>query len=768
MADRAAWILIGSTLLSRAACGAAQPPWRHWIEKPDPARARRLESLFDLRWRSSGGKEGKLSVAPDRGPWGGKYFKFRVRIDHHNAGKYPIGWPSFETQPKPPLDFRGYDAIAYWIRCDTNLRRNLLIRFILWTAGKGRMNTLIPPFPPGRWVQVVHRLDQVPHLDQVCRLHFFLCESDYSHGDEMTFKIGGFQLCRLKRELSKLKGDAAALAMWLGPQGDASERIPIVDAGAARLPALLLAETGPEAALRPDDELRVTFHDAFGGRDIVRAARLGSPAPPGKGTRIRTRLDVSGLAPGYYIAAADVRRRGRSLLAGRVGAADFYIRRPKESMTYSVLSIRAGMALWVRDLLYGDIIGWARAAPPHVYDPLDKSTYLDFIKLYATATWKHTEGNEAGDTGLALAAEAFRQSGDAARRRFAERLLDDSVNHMIQHMQAPSGGVRTTTNELARGGYDRNWAAGGWTYDSNQMGEWMRAITYAVFYYGEDPATRRRARELCAAVRKTADYLVAHAVRPSDGVPRVLRHLRLVERPDGSVEQHTYYQEGRQCDVYLGRALAGLSYYAYARCRLGLSVPDEWWKVMDDTVRWCEWKMKPNGWFDWQCGDVVEGGCHTYLGNIYVGEGLFGVYLAAKAAGRDASARAALRAAHKAYRYVTDDCWVHGRKFGPPTEFWVGPYVYWLFAEYLDAAGPEPKFEQWRAALDRRWRVERRWMDFLDRPRNPAGYVGRAASNGMLNLAVLGYLGLRRLEDLGKPLPWMRRPELPLTRYEKE
>jgi len=357
---------------------------------------------------------------------------------------------------------------------------------------------------------------------------------------------------------------------------------------------------------------------------------------------------------------------------------------------------------------------------------------------------------------------------DDARRRFAERLLDDSVDHMIQHMQAPSGGVRTTTNELARGGYDRNWAAVGWTYDSNQMGEWMRAITYAIFYYAEDSATRGRVRKLCAAVRKTADYLVAHSTRRSHGFPRVLRHLRLVERPDGSVEPHTYYQEGRQCDVYLGRALSGLSYYAYARLRLGERVPDEWWRVMDDTVRWCAWKMKPNGWFDWQCGDAVEGGCHTYLGNIYVGEGLFGVYLAAKAAGREASARVALRAAHKAYRYVTDDCWVHGRKFGPPAEFWVGPYVYWVFTEYLDAAGPEPKFEAWRRAIDRTWRVERQWKDFLDRPIRGAGYVGRASANGMLNLAVLGYLGLRRMEELKRPLPWFRGPRPAPPDDEKE
>ncbi len=741
-------------VFSLSANAAGLLPWQRWIEMPDPAQSKSLESLFSLSWRNSGGKEGRLSIAKDRGPWGGKYFNFHVKIDHHNAGKYPLGWPSFEVQPKPPLDFSGYDAIAYWIRCDTKLNRSLRIRFILWSDGAGRINTPIPAFRPGRWVQVIHRIRKTPRIDKVDRIHFFLSESDYQHGDDMTFKVGGFQLCNLKKELSKLQAGQAAMGLWVGPRADKSERITILEADAERLPALMVFETGEEVSLRAADELRVKFHEVFTGKETWRSTRLATDAPAGKASRITARLDVSGLQPGYYLVVADVLRQGRSLLAGRVGSDDFYIRKPNESMTYTVLSIRTGMVLWLRDLLYGDIIGWAHAALPHVYDPLDKTTYRDFIRLFATATWKHTEGNEAGDTGLALAAEAFRKSGDRVRCRFTEGLLEDSITHMIEHMQAPSGGARTTTNELARGGYAANWAAGGYTYDSNQMGEWMRAITYAILYYSRIPEQRARAKELSAAVRKTGDFLVAHATRDSNGIPKVIRHLRLIERPDGSVRQMTYHQEGRQCDVYLGRALAGLSYYAYAMQQLGEKVPNEWWTVMDNTARWCERKMKPNGWFDWQCADVVEGGCHTYLGNIYVGEGLFGVYLSSKTAGRKARAQAALRAAHKAYRYVTDDCLIRGRQYQPPTEFWVGPYVYWLFTEYLDTAGSEPKFEEWLAALDRTWRVKRKWKDFLDRPRDGKGYVGRAATNGMLNVAVLGYLGIRQMAEVGQPLHW--------------
>ena len=750
------WILAALVVLPLTSASSADLlPWQTWVEKPIQDQTKNLETLFDLTWRNSGGKEGQVSVADDTGPWGGKCFSFHVKIDHHNEGQYPQGWPSFETQPDPPLDFSGYDAIQYSIRCDTEIDRAAMpIRFILWTDGAGRINTPLPSFGPGKWVRVTHKIRDVPEIDKVDRIHFFLCESDYSHGDELTFKIGGFQLCSLTQEPSELAPDEAAVGLWVGERADTSDRIVIIEQDASTLPVLLVIETGNDRRLKADDELHVRLQEMFSGKVARSSQPLGKDVDAGSVSRVTAALEVSDLAPGYYLVVADVRRDGESLLGGRVGSDDLYIRKSDETMTYTVLSIRTGMVMWIRDQLYGDIIGWAKAALPHVYDPLNEETHQDFMRVYASSTWKHTEGNEAGDAGLALAAEAFRKSGDMTRCKFAEWLLEDSITHMIDHMQAASGAARTTTNELSRGGYDEGWAANGFTYDSNQIGEWMRAITYAIIYYSQVPEKRARARELSAAVRKAGDYLVAHSLRDSDGIPNVLRHVRLNEKPDGTVEQVVYHQEGRQCDVYLGRALSGLSYYAYAMQLLGEEVPGEWWPVLDSTVEWTLWKMKPNGWFDWQCEDIVEGGCHTFLGNIYIGEGLFGCYLADRFAGREEAAEKAAEATHKAYRYVTDDCYIKGQKYEYPLEFWVGPYVYWLFTEYLDTVGPDPEFEDWLRVLDDKWRVEREWRDFLDRPSDGSGYVGRAAANGMLNVALLGYLGIKQMEEIGKPLHW--------------
>ncbi len=733
-------------------------PWQQWVEKPIAAQSKSLESLFELQWNDSGGKEGHVSVADAPGPWGGKVLDFKIKIDHHNEGQYPQGWPSFELRPDPKLDFSGYQAIRYKIRCNTTVEGGLPIRFILWSDGQGRMNTLLPTFRAGQWMDVTHRLEDIPALDKVDRVHFYICESDYPHDAELHFEIGGFELVNLEREPTQLQAGEAAMALWVGERADESDHIVFLEDGSMELPLLMAVGTGAEMALRAEDEVQIRLYEVFSGTRTAHTMPLGEAPPAGAITRGTRVVDLSGLQPGYYLMVTDILREGKSLLGGRVGCDDFYVKRPGESMTYTVLSLRTGFVMWMRDLLHGDIMGHTEGALPHTYDPLDEDTYPEFLRLFAHTTGKHTEGNEAGDTGLALAAEAFRKSGDEVRARFTEWLLEDSLNRMMEVMQAPGGGVITWVNELSDMGIGKGGRSEAYgSFDSNQMGEWMRALTYGIIYYQGVGNKPEYARKLSAACRKAADYLVKYSVQDSDGISSVVRHLRLQEAADGTVKQITYHQEGRQCDVYLGRALSGLSYYAYAMQLLGEQVPDSWWPALDNTVKWSEWKMKPNGWFDWQCEDAVEGGCHTFLGNMYIGEGLFGCYLASKYAGREEQARAAAAATSKAYHYVTDDCWIRGTKFGPPTEFWVGPYLYWLLTEYLATVGPDETFTQWLDALDTIWSEERQWRDFLQR--TGEGLVFRASGNGMLDVAILGYLGIKQMEEIGQPLSWPTAPE---------
>ncbi len=748
---RRCWVGLAVGLVAAASGPAAELlPWQQWIWKADTAEVKPLD-IYGLRWTTNS----KLALAKEPGPFGAPYFNFDVTVSHHHPGQYPMGWPSFETRPAPPLSFSGYDALQYWVRVDTDCKGPISLRFILWSGGAGRVNEPITGLKRGEWVQVTQRLAGLPALDQIDRVHFFLCESDYQDKDVLHFQVGGFRLAKLVKEKSKLAADEAACGLWVGERADRSERAVLLEPGTAELPATLLVETGAQRALTTSDTWRVRLHEVFTGQQTVRELPLPQAVAPGTVARLTARVPLTGLAPGYYLAVSDLQRDGRSLLGGRVGCDDFYVKKPGETMAYTVLSVRAGMCQWVRDLLHGDFMGHTRIALPHVYDPLDPKTYGRFLQLYTIVAGKHTEGNEAGDTGLVYAAQAFRAAGDTVRCKFVEGLLEDSLNHMMNRMQAPSGATITWANELAdngviegRGGPTEAFGS----YDSNQIGEWIRPLAYAMLYYRTVPGREDYARRLSAASRRAAEYLVRHSTRDSDGLAKVVRHLHLSETPDGQVKQVVYQQEGRQCDVYLGRALAGVSYYAYAMQVAGEQVPEHWWPVLDNTVRWSARKMKPNGWFDWQCADIVEGGCHTFLGNIYIGEGLFGCYLADRRAGRAEQAKEAAEATRKAYRYVTDDCYIKGQKYEYPLEFWVGPYVYWLFQQYLDLCGPDAKLTDWLTVLDRRWSAERGWHDFLDRA--PSGGCGRTETNGMLVMAIMGYLGLKQMATAQQPWVW--------------
>ena len=745
------------SLVASVAAPAADDllPWQRWIERANPDQVKPLDDLMAGAWENSGGKEGSLTRSEENGPWGGPYLRFHVKIDHFNEGKYPLGWPSFQHKPPEPLDLSGWDALQYWIRCHRGFDHPATLRFILHTGGQGVVNEYIQPSPADEWVQMTRKIRDLPNIDKVTLIHFFLCENEYAHEEEMTFEVGGLRLCNLTREVSGLAPDEAGMALYVGERADTSDEAVILDEGAATLPLLMVFETGERASFGPDATLRLAFREVFSGWETSFTQPLGAELPAGEMTRVTAQADLSAanLQPGYYSVVTDLLSADGSVLGGRVGSDDLYIRAPNESMTLTVLSIRTAMSLWVRDLLHGDIMCRTDIHLPHSYDPLSEQTYADFLRVFAHTTGKHTEGNEAGDTGLLFAAEAFRKSGDMTRCKFTEGLIEDSFRHMIEKMQAPSGATITWANELVT--EDGIGKSGGTQpfghYDSNQIGEWIRPIARGIIYYSQIPEKRDYARELSAAARKAADYLVAHSLQDSDGIPGVVRHLRLNEKQDGTVEQITYHQEGRQCDVYLGRALSGLSYYAYAMQLLGEEVPAEWWEAMDNTVKWTLWKMKPNGWFDWQCGDEVEGGCHTFLGNIYIGEGLFGCYLADRQAGRDEQAQIAAQATAKAYHYVTDDCYIRGRKYEYPLEFWVGPYVYWLFTEYQDTIGPDERLEDWLETLDERWSVEREWRDFLTRE---SGAGMRTGTNGMLEISILGYLGIKQMGEVGQPFAY--------------
>ena len=195
-----------------AAEAAKRLPWQREVDLPDPTATKPLPDLVSERWKSTGGAEGSVAPSAENGPWGSPYLRFRIKVDHFNAAAYPQGWPAIGYDSQPPLDFSGWDSIQFRIRGVSKLDRLLPIRFILHTDGKLRINQLVKPFRAGEWQTVRsrqafrHREGHPPSL-----LHL---QSDYAHGDEITFEIGGFELCNLRRTHRLPATEAAAASIW--------------------------------------------------------------------------------------------------------------------------------------------------------------------------------------------------------------------------------------------------------------------------------------------------------------------------------------------------------------------------------------------------------------------------------------------------------------------------------------------------------------------------------------------------------------------------
>ena len=723
-----------------AVFGAVDDPRYPWIEKVQrlqPGSVVPLKELSTLGWKASAPE---TSCLVDDGT-----IIWRITVDHKNDSAHPVGWPSLQVRPDRHLDFSKANALAFDFRATCDIARPQVLRFVL-KHGSDMIRAPITVERVGAWQEVVVDLGGKAWLNDIDLVHFYICESDYHHGDKLCFEARNFRIGHAELCPVPLKRGQAGASLWIGTRADANSQLVMAKEGDRHLPYVLHVDNNLSAALSASAEITFRFSNVFTGQKTQRRVPLGRTVSSGVRSRLSGVISLDGLAGSYYHVLADIEDGGKSVLDIRKGSDDLYIARPDESMVYSVLSFRAGLAYWVRDLRHGGFMHMVDVALPHTYDPLDPSpvSYKAFLRHFARNTCKVCEGYEAGMAGLALAAEAFHMSGDVARTRFMERMLWDSCQAMLT-MQDECGGVVTQVNELMEEGLGFGW--GGekrdYRYSCDQTAEWMHGLTYATFYYLKRGGEAEKVRQLNSACRKAAGFLLKHA----RDVTGVLRNFIVTFKADGSVSRRSFVEDGRACDVYQPRIVSGLSFTALALMEAGERVPETWWSAFAMTTRWMASKMDGDGWFDNTCPDTREKPCcHTFLGNIYAGEGLFSAGLAAARASRIRESSQAYQAARRAYRYVTDSCQYVGVRYRPPLEFWVGPYLYWLFDAWEDYVGIEPVFRDWRKRMDHGWRVERQWNDFL---RMPGPKVERAAHNGLLEVSILGYLGLRQMEDRG-------------------
>jgi len=740
------------------------------------------------KWTAGGGPESSLAMV-DQPVLAGKLavaFSAHIDVQGPPGAKYPAGWPSCQTAFAPPQDWSGWNSIVFKIRVDVPGRleagaprdgapaaggpaapKLFPIRFIVHTDGKCTLNKLITPFPAGQWVQARFDLSKLPNPDKVTLVHLFLCEDEYPDKLQMTFTVDDFRLQKTLPLDKYLPPTECTAALHVG-EGESWTLVdggPSVGAPASSrqpLPCRLKLTTGDQCPLLKTDIIAWRATDLFTRKRTTATAPLGQDVAAGqKQAEVPVSFPLAGamnraatgLTPGYYVLVADVTRDGKSLCGGRVGADDFYLKKPGESMAYTALCMRLGAVEWITDKRYGGLLTHGNIVPPHTYDPLDPDTYLFWLKQWCSDSGKNTEGLEAGVTGLVFACEALRRAGDKERLAYAEKLLRDTLDYMIGNMQDPDGGVQTITNELMRNHGDVLGEMRGFTTtrDSNQTGEWVRPIARAITYYRNLKGQEQYVRKLLKASYAAADFIVRNATDQVGDRAHVLRHYHFppyaVDQP--SPVKHTlYHQEGRQCEVYTGRAMAGVSYVAYAMALCGEKIPDTWLAMLRDTTAWAQERMEPRGgWFDYGCEDIVEGGCHTFLGNMYIGEGTMGHFMLEQKLENKAEAQRAAEATKLAYHYVTDNCIIRGKKFGIPGEFWVGPYLYWELLEYNTYVEKDPTFAAWLQGITDLYVTKNEWRDFTDRTKG----VGRVTDNGSLVTSILAWLGLHVMDEIGKP-----------------
>lgn len=685
-------------------------------------------------------------------PVGTRTFKWSVTIPP-NTGSL---WPSIEIG-KMGFDFSGYDTLRFYIKGEADCSPVKLIFFLCDTSDGGWHQELMPlVVPNGGWKQIDYPLSNVSPAKKIDRVHFFMCSNDYMKGGTFRFHIGGFQLLKSKWiSEGVIAPDGAACRMsiteyWSGLTRF-TEKQPTLSAN-------FTVETGSRCTIESTDQLRLRFRELFTGKITEKTMMPKFEAAPGKVSYFKADLPVGNLPGGFYVVTADLIRKGNSLLNGMVGSDQFYIMRKGETPAYAALSARLGMAYMIEDIVNGGTYAYTSMGLPQTYDPFNVDTYPQFKKLYVASANKDAEHYEAGMGGLYFARQAFRKVNDEVRARAVENLMKREAFFMMDSMQRPDGSIRHIVNEDLKIAGDLDYSP---EVVDNQVGEWLTAMCYGILALRDRPENAGFVLTMRQSCRRAVEYLVRHT--KGKGSKRIFVNDIIIfpnREPGREISRRHYRQAGVNCTVYHPRTFSGVAFYTNLAILSGENVPEEWWKIMRNTIEWTDRKMKPNGWFDWQCGDVEEDGCHTYLGNIYAGEAALHYYLAVREAGRHDDAEFAANVARRAFRYLTDFCTSKGKRWTASTDFWVGPYNYWLFELYRREIAEDPVLAGFQKVSRDFW-VGRKWRDFFrDRHHETTGandeLCSRGSESGTLSVAALAFPALYLMEERQLDWQWPR------------
>ena len=152
---------------------------------------------------------------------GERSLRFEIKVDFHNKAPYPVGWPAVTCPLRPPVDWSAYNTLAFWARVDDHANkpastRRYPLRPHLRSRGQNIKGVDPPRVAVGSWQRFFISLNSIRARDRMEHVQWFICESDYGHGDHITFYIDGLELLQIDLVKERLPADQASAKLLLG------------------------------------------------------------------------------------------------------------------------------------------------------------------------------------------------------------------------------------------------------------------------------------------------------------------------------------------------------------------------------------------------------------------------------------------------------------------------------------------------------------------------------------------------------------------------
>ncbi len=186
-----------------------------------------VDTMEDLTpWHTGGQKEARLAPERTLVTEGKQALRFDVKIDHQadesiQGKQYPMGWPRVERNPAPPLDLSAIGGITFDIYTLSSRKTmpGSALHIIMNDAGGEGWSANLGELPLGQWKHVRLDFGNLKRT-QIKHWQFFLSESDYQDGDEVSFVIDnvqGYAAQRSRELVPRLGAKLAALRTLAGP-----------------------------------------------------------------------------------------------------------------------------------------------------------------------------------------------------------------------------------------------------------------------------------------------------------------------------------------------------------------------------------------------------------------------------------------------------------------------------------------------------------------------------------------------------------------------